>query len=146
MTITFSVILFTFLILFQSIKKNVFFILHAFFMIGSAYFLETFYGWRVALFSKNALLLFILFHLCYINVFTFLAYGRDKKLAKLGEWRIPEMHLHTLEFLGGAIGAFWGQKFFKHKTKKKSYMATFWFILLSQLGIVFYILRYFKFL
>ena len=110
------------------------------------YFLENYQGWRVALFSKNALMLFVLFHLPLINLFTFLAYGRDKGLAKRGEWRIPEIQLHTLELLGGTIGAILGQKIFHHKNKKKTYLATFWFVVLLQLGVIFYILKYFNIL
>lgn len=146
MTITFGAILFAFLFIFQKIRKNNFFILHTFVMVGVAYFLENYQGWRVALFSKNALMLFVLFHLPLINLFTFLAYGRDKGLAKRGEWRIPEIQLHTLELLGGTIGAILGQKIFHHKNKKKTYLATFWFVVLLQLGVIFYILKYFNIL
>ena len=142
MIITFSAILFTFLFLFQGVRKNSFFLLYAFSMIFCAYFAENHLGWRVILFSKTSFLLFILFHIPLINIFCFFAYGRDKHLAKTGGWRIPEIQIHTLELLGGTLGAIMGQKVFRHKTKKKSYRATFFATIVIQLGIVFFILKY----
>lgn len=140
MIITFSTIIFTFLFLFKGVRKNTFFLLYAFCMIAGAYYCEMFLGWRVQLFSQTAFMLFILFHLLLINFFTFCAYGRDKQCAKRGEWRIPEIQLHTLELLGGTIGAVAGQKIFHHKSKKKSYKATFYAVLVIQAGIVWLIL------
>lgn len=142
MIITFAAVLFCLLFLFSGLKKNIFFLFYAVTMILSAYGCENYLGWKVALFSKPAFLLLILFHLPLINLFTFFAYGRDKLHAKRGEWRIPEVQLHTLELLGGTIGAFAGQKIFHHKNKKKSYMATFFATIIIQAGIVFCILRY----
>ena len=73
-----------------------------------------------------------------------MAYGRDKYCAKHGKWRIPEIQLHTLELMGGTIGAILGQKIFHHKNKKKSYLATFWATVIIQLGIIFFILKYLR--
>lgn len=144
MIITFSTILFVLFFAFKGLQKNVFFILYAVSMIFAAYWCENYLGWRISLFGKTAFLLFVLFHLPLINIFTFLAYGRDKSLAKHNEWRIPEVHLHTLELLGGTIGAFLGQKIFHHKNKKKSYMATFFATIVIQVGVVVLILKYLK--
>lgn len=94
-------------------------------MVLTAYYCENNLGWRVRPFTKAAFMLFVLFHLPMINLFTFLAYGKDKRSAQRGEWRIPEIQLHTMELMGGTIGAIAGQKFFHHKNKKKAYMATF---------------------
>lgn len=146
MVITFATLIFAFLFLFKGVQKNTFFLFYAVFMVGAAFYCETFLHWHVRPFAKASFLLFVLFHVPFINIFTFLAYGRDKRAAKRGEWRIPEMQLHTLELLGGAIGAIAGQKFFHHKNKKKSYMVTFFAAILIQLGAVFLILRYFRFI
>lgn len=146
MTITFASFIFAFLFLFRAVQKNTFFILYATTMILTAYYCESQLGWHVKPFSKAAIMLFVLFHLPLINFFTFIAYGRDKKCAQKGEWRIPEVQLHTLELLGGTIGAIIGQNFFHHKRKKKSYMATFFATIFIQLGAIFYILHALKFL
>ncbi len=146
MIITFATLIFAFLFLFKGVQKNTFFIFYTLMMIGAAFYCENYLGWRVRLFGKNAFMLFLLFHFPLINLITFLAYGRDKSCAKRGEWRIPEVQLHTLELLGGTIGALAGQKLFHHKNKKKSYMATFWAATLLQLGILYYIIKAFGFL
>lgn len=141
MTITFASFIFAFLFLFKAVQKNTFFILYATAMILASYYCESQLGWSVRPFSKVAIMLFVLFHLPLINFFTFAAYGRDKRCAQRGEWRIPEVQLHTLELLGGTIGAIIGQKFFHHKNKKKSYMATFFATIVIQVGVILYILR-----
>ncbi len=145
MIITFATLIFTFLFLFKGVQKNTFFLLYTVSMVGAAFYCENYLLWRVSPFTKTAFLLFIPFHILFINFFTFLAYGKDKRCAKRGEWRIPEIQLHTLELLGGIIGAIAGQKVFHHKNKKKAYMATFFAAIFIQLGIVFLILRYLGF-
>ncbi|MBR1756771.1 MAG: DUF1294 domain-containing protein [Alphaproteobacteria bacterium] len=109
----------------------------------SAYITESYY-FRVVAFSHKAFLVFAVYHLACINIVTFAAYGADKRAAVRGAWRVPEANLHTLEFLGGWIGAFIAQKFFRHKTKKKSYRIMFWLMLVLQLAAVYFILHYLK--
>lgn len=145
MIITFAALIFAFLFLFKGVQKNTFFLFYTVSMIAAAFYCENYLRWHVTPFAKSAFLLFILFHILFINLFTFLAYGKDKRCAKRGEWRIPETQLHTLELLGGIIGAIAGQKIFHHKNKKKAYMATFFAAIFIQLSIVFLILRYLGF-
>lgn len=146
MVITFSTLLFTLFFIFRGLQKNIFFIFYGTVMVLTAYWCENYLAWKVYPFSKNAFLLFILFHLPMINIFTFLAYGYDKKAARQGKWRIPELHLHTLELLGGTIGAVMGQRFFHHKNKKRSYMITFFATVFIQLSLIGFILYYLKFI
>lgn len=101
MTITFATLIFAFLFLFKGVQKNTIFLLYATAMVLAAYYCENNLGWRVRPFTKAAFMLFVLFHLPMINLFTFLAYGKDKRSAQRGEWRIPEIQLHTMELMGG---------------------------------------------
>lgn len=119
MTITFATLIFAFLFLFKGVQKNTIFLLYATAMVLTAYYCENNLGWRVRPFTKAAFMLFVLFHLPMINLFTFLAYGKDKRSAQRGEWRIPEIQLHTMELMGGTIGAIAGQKFFITKIRKR---------------------------
>jgi uncharacterized membrane protein YsdA (DUF1294 family) len=144
MVITFAGILFALCLLFRGLRNNVFFMLYAGMMILAAYLCENYLGWHVAWFKKTSLLLFLLFHIPLINLFTFIAYGHDKHAAQNHQWRIPEIQLHTLEVLGGTIGAIMGQKVFKHKYKKKSYMLGFFATIVIQVGAFLFILRYLK--
>jgi len=141
MLLTFLVILAPLLALIRPLQRNRFFILYFAAMILSAYVTENFF-FRVSAFSHKSFLCFIVYHLCWINIISFIAYGTDKRAAVNGAWRIPEADLHILEFLGGWIGAFIGQKFFHHKNKKKSYQAMFWLMLVLQGAAIYIILRY----
>ena len=141
MLITFLVLITPLLILIRPLQRNRFFVLYFALMMLAAYLTET-YWFQVAMFSAKSFLLFIVYHLICINLVTFCAYGADKRAAQRGDWRIPEAHLHALEFLGGWIGAFIAQKFFHHKNKKRSYQAMFWLMLIFQGAAVYFILQY----
>jgi len=57
-----------------------------------------------------------------INILGFILMGYDKLKAKNRGWRIPELNLFIVAFLGGAAGIFLGMQLFRHKTKHYSYM------------------------
>ena len=135
MVITYSIILLGLLALFRPLQRNRFYILHSALVIGTAYYIET-HWFRASVFGGKTLLLFIVFQLISINVVTFIAYGVDKRAAVRGSWRIPEADLHTLEFLGGWSGALLAQKFFRHKTKKKSFRTDFYLVILAEFVVV----------
>ena len=141
MLVTFLALMTPFLILIRPLQRNIYFVLYFSLMVLSAYMTETYY-FRVQMFSHKAFLLFIVYHLVCINIAVFAAYGADKRAARQGNWRVPEAYLHTLEFLGGWVGAFVAQKFFRHKTKKKSYRLMFWLMLVLQGAAIYIILRY----
>ena len=141
MVLTFSAVLLGLLALIRPLQKNPFFILHFVFIIGAAWYTES-YLFRVNPFSYKTLMLFIVYHLASINLVTIIAYGVDKRAAKKGTWRVSEAKLHTLELLGGWIGAFIAQKIFRHKTKKKSYQTTFWLMLAIQITVIYYVLSF----
>ncbi|HZL35465.1 MAG TPA: DUF1294 domain-containing protein [Tepidisphaeraceae bacterium] len=71
-------------------------------------------------------------YLAAINLATFLAYGFDKSAAVHGRLRIPEKLLHFLAALGGSPAALLGQLTLRHKTRKRSFLAWFWAIVLLQ--------------
>ena len=141
MLLTFLAVLGALLFLLPSLKRNMFFILHACTMIGLAYWVEHHY-FRVTPFVAKTFLLFLAIHFILINIFTFLAYWKDKKAAVNGEWRIPEKDLHMLELLGGWSGALLGQKLLHHKNRKRSYQTVFWLVPLIQVGFILFVLHY----
>ncbi len=141
MVITFTAILVSLLFLIRPLQKNTFYILHLAFVIGAAWYTEN-YIFKATPFMYKTFMLFIPYHLASINLVTIIAYGSDKRAAKKGNWRVPEITLHTLELLGGWIGAFIAQKIFRHKTRKKSYQTMFWLMLVFQISIIYYILNF----
>lgn len=60
-------------------------------------------------------------YLAIINLVAFVAYGVDKWKAKNAKWRTPEKTLILLAVLGGALGAYAGMKYFRHKTQHKKF-------------------------
>ena len=77
-----------------------------------------------------------------ISLVTFCVYGYDKRQAIRQKSRIPEKWLHLLTLAGGTIGAFAGQQFFRHKTKKWKFKLIFIGIVLMQTSaIVWWLLR-----
>ena len=66
----------------------------------------------------------------------FVAYGWDKGRAANGGRRVPEQTLHTLALLGGWPGALVGQRYFRHKTKKLSFLIVFWCVVVLHVAIV----------
>ena len=75
-------------------------------------------------------------YLIAINAITFLIFGYDKKQSIEGGWRISEKNLLTLALVGGTAGAIMGQKFFRHKTQKTSFLMKFIIIMIIQLVLV----------
>ncbi len=71
-----------------------------------------------------------------VSVVTFVVYGFDKRQAANGGRRIPEQTLHLLALAGGWPGALVGQRLFRHKTQKLSFLVVFWLTVLLHLSLV----------
>jgi uncharacterized membrane protein YsdA (DUF1294 family) len=143
MTITFTGILLGLAALIQPLRYNKFYLLNTSLIIGAAYFFEN-YCFRINnVFTYKILLLFLIFWLAGINISTFIAYGVDKKAAIKKSWRVPEKDLHLLEFLGGWIGAWIAQKFFHHKTSKKSYQNMYKLMIVLEIAAIYGLLKFF---
>lgn len=75
-------------------------------------------------------------YLVAVSLVTFCFYGIDKRQAIHHNGRIPEAWLHLLALAGGTIGAFIGQQFFRHKTKKWKFRLIFIIIAVLQAGFI----------
>ena len=73
---------------------------------------------------------------CVMSLITFAAYGIDKRQAKRDGRRISEARLHWLALLGGWPGAFAGQQFLRHKTRKIGFQLIFWAIVASHVAMI----------
>jgi len=62
----------------------------------------------------------------FASMIAFVAYGVDKRAAVRGTWRIGERQLHLWSVLGGFPGAWFGQRVFRHKRGKRSFMVLYW--------------------
>ena len=140
MVITFTVILLGLAALVRPLQRNRFYLLNCAMVIGAAYFVETHY-FTAPPFHWKTLLLLVVFQMVFINITTFAAYGIDKRAAKRGKWRISENNLHTLEFLGGWLGAYVAQKIYRHKTSKTSYRRMYKLMIVMEFAAVYVILK-----
>ena len=71
-----------------------------------------------------------------MSVVCFTAYGLDKRRAANGSRRVPENTLHMLALLGGWPGALLGQRQFRHKTQKMSFLIVFWLVVVLHVAII----------
>ena len=65
----------------------------------------------------------------------FFAYGIDKRRAKKNQWRTPEAVLLSFGIFGGALGAVFAMKFFRHKTRHWYFWAINVLALATQIAI-----------
>lgn len=142
MTIIFTAILLGLAALIQPLRYNRFYLLNSALVIGAAYYVENHYFRVQNIFSYKIILLFVVFQLICVNITTFIAYGVDKRAAMKKRWRVPEKDLHLLEFLGGWIGAWLAQKFFKHKTAKKSFQNIYKLMIVLEFAAIGIILKF----
>ena len=72
-----------------------------------------------------------------MSLLTFIAYAIDKSAAKAQRWRTPETTLHLLALAGGWPGALLAQRWLRHKSAKRKFLAVFWLtVLLNVAGLV----------
>lgn len=92
-------------------------------------------------FNNKEIYFFI--YLIFINIFSFVLFGIDKRKAERKAWRISESILMGASILGGAVGSLIGMVVFKHKlSKKKFYIGIPCILILNkimELGILNYI-------
>jgi len=74
-----------------------------------------------------------------MSLVTLIAYAIDKNAAVRGGWRISEMMLHAMELGCGWPGAWLGQRLFHHKSAKTEYKIVYWFMVVLNLGAMWYI-------
>ena len=66
-------------------------------------------------------LIILLIYLLSINLVSFILFGVDKRRARRSLWRISEGTLIACSIFGGSIGALYGMKFFRHKTRHRKF-------------------------
>ena len=73
------------------------------------------------------------------NLLTIAAFGHDKRMARLGGWRVPERTLLLLALLGGSPGALAARRFFRHKTRKQPFSLQLHGIVAAQVAIALWV-------
>lgn len=75
-----------------------------------------------------------------MSVITFLMYAKDMSAAGRGAWRTPENTLHMLSLFGGWPGALVAQSFLRHKSKKLSFIMTYWITVVFNCGTLYWLI------
>lgn len=81
-------------------------------------------------------------YLLIVNLIAFGLFALDKRLARKNKWRIPENRLLITCVMGGAVGGMVAMYLSRHKINKISFRWGVPAILLAQLGLVVFSLRY----
>ena len=81
--------------------------------------------------------------LAFFNLTAFVLMGLDKWKAQRGAWRISEKTLFLAALLGGALGGTAGMHLFHHKTRHWYFRFGFPALLVLQLLLAGWIIRFF---
>ena len=85
--------------------------------------------------------LYLLAYIVVINIVTFLAFAYDKYRAKKGGWRIKNIFLLGLSFIGGSLGGLLGMSLTRHKSRKSYYRIGLPLMVLMQVLILVYFMN-----
>ncbi|MEZ5560624.1 MAG: cold shock and DUF1294 domain-containing protein [Pseudomonadales bacterium] len=70
------------------------------------------------------------------SVVSFIIYAWDKSSARNERWRTPERTLHLLGLAGGWPGGLIARQVFRHKSRKQSFIVTFWTTVAINCGVL----------
>jgi uncharacterized membrane protein YsdA (DUF1294 family) len=75
------------------------------------------------------------------SVATFVLYGLDKRQARAGDLRVPEIVLHGMALIGGALGGWAGMFVFRHKTQHPVFYVVLGVATVLQLAVGWWLFR-----
>ena len=84
-------------------------------------------------------LTFLLTYFGIVNIIGLLLMGIDKRKARTGAFRIPELTLFTVAVIGGSAGALLGMYLFRHKTRVLRFKIGIPLILCLHIALILYL-------
>ncbi|CQR48090.1 hypothetical protein BN1058_02435 [Paraliobacillus sp. PM-2] len=82
-----------------------------------------------------------LIYIIIVNSMSFVMMGIDKRRSKKRKWRIPEKKLWLVAIIGGSIGSIIGMRFFRHKTKHRTFIIGMPMLLILQIIFILFLNR-----
>ena len=83
---------------------------------------------------QHIILIVLAWHVVLSSI-TFAVYWRDKAAARSQRWRTRESTLHALALLGGWPGALLAQRVLRHKSRKTSFLVTFYLMAFASVAL-----------
>ncbi|WP_016991351.1 DUF1294 domain-containing protein [Flavobacterium sp. ACAM 123] len=84
----------------------------------------------------------LFYYFLIVNLIAFILIGYDKYLAKNHKSRISEKTLLAFVSIGGTIGSGFAMLVFRHKISKRSYILKFWFLIVIQILLFYFLYHY----
>lgn len=81
-------------------------------------------------------LTFLLTYFGITNVIGLVLMGIDKRKARSGAFRVPELTLFTIALIGGSLGSLAGMYLFRHKTRTAAFRFGMPLILLAHIAVI----------
>ncbi len=83
----------------------------------------------------------LIVYLAVINIATFVVYAVDKAAAVKHKWRIKELTLLAMAFIGGSFGALVAMYALHHKTRKARFFVSVPIMFVVQAVLLFFVMR-----
>lgn len=88
-------------------------------------------------------MLYLLVIIPLFSLISFTLYGLDKSKAQRNVRRIPERVLLGWDLIGGWIGGYIAQRYFRHKIVKRSYQIRYWLcVIVNIVAIICFFIYY----
>ncbi len=87
--------------------------------------------------------MYLLYYLLFVNIFSVFLCFVDKINAKNGNWRISEKMLFIFSLIGGSFAMYLTMRLIRHKTLHKRFMIGLPIIMILQIAVLVYVLKYF---
>ncbi|WP_108945796.1 DUF1294 domain-containing protein [Shewanella halifaxensis] len=81
--------------------------------------------------------LWLLLYFIILSLITFITYAWDKRAARKQRWRVSELKLQLLSFMGGWPGALLAQQWLRHKSSKGRFKLILWLSIIINLLLVY---------
>ena len=81
---------------------------------------------------------YVILYLGVVNLFSGILFSWDKRAAKNGLRRVPEIRLHLFELMGGVFINWILMYTIRHKNKKFSYYAVTYLLLFLWIAVIMY--------
>ena len=85
---------------------------------------------------------YLFIYIVMINSYGFWQMRQDKKRAQTKRWRYSERRLWLVACLFGALGSWFGMRYYRHKTKHAAFKFGMPLLAVTEIGILIYLMSH----